>query len=294
MHLWTKLTLLFAFFPVIGVTASEGEHGLPSAAVQVTTIFGIPISNSMIITWIVTLLLILFVRLATRHVSLIPGKLQNFAEAIVEGLYSFSEEILSNKVLRGTFWFFSAIFIFILANNWFSLIPGVGSIGWGETTESGHFSIATPLFRGGNADLNMTCAMSMLFFLVWTIWAFRYNGVKGVAKELFGVKGDGIKGALFVLLAIIFFLVGFLEIISICFRPISLMFRLYGNIFAGEVMMETMMGMGGPLVGILASLPIYFLEVLVGFVQAMVFALLTAVFTSTMCTHEEQEGGVTE
>lgn len=269
--------------------ADEGHH-LPSAAVPVFEFFGITVSNSMIITWVVTLLLILFVRVATRNIELIPGGIQNFLEAIVEGLYEFFGEILGEKVLRGTFWFFSAIFLFILATNWFSLIPGVGSVGWGYETAAGRFLVETPLLRGGNADLNMTAAMSMLFFFFWTVWAFKFNGIKGVAREIFGVKGEGITGLLFVFLAVIFFLVGFLEIISICFRPISLMFRLYGNIYAGEVMLETMMGMG-PVLGTLASLPVYFLETMVGLVQALVFALLTAVFTATMCQHENSHEG---
>lgn len=290
MHRCAILIFLFMLTSVFGAEPVTGEeHGLTSAAVPVFQIFGLTISNSMIITWIVTLLIILFVRMATRGMGLVPGKLQNFLEMIVEGLYEFFKGILGERVVRPTFWFFSAIFLFILSTNWFSLLPGVGSMGWGHTTESGHFMVDIPWLRGGNADLNMTCAMAMLFFLFWTIWAFKFNGAKGVAKELFGVKSDGITGPLLAFLAVIFFLVGFLEIISICFRPISLMFRLYGNIYAGEVMMETMMEMG-PITGILASLPVYFLETLVGFVQAMVFALLTAVFTATMCSTEESEG----
>lgn len=273
------------------VFASEEGHHLPSAAVDVFTIPGLnlPVSNSMIITWIVTLLLTLVVRMVTKSLKLVPSGLQNFAELVIGGIYDFAEGILGSKLCRCTFWFFSAIFIYILATNWFSLIPGVGSMGWGTVNADGKFVIETPLFRGGNADLNMTSAMAILFFIFWTFWAFKFNGCKGVVKELFGVKGNEITGALFYFVSVIFFFVGFLEIISICFRPISLMFRLYGNIYAGEVMMETMMGMG-PIKGIFASLPIYFLETLVGFVQAMVFALLTSVFTLTMCQHEEKEG----
>lgn len=285
--------VILVFFAVLAladgsVYASEEGHHLPSAAVPVFNFFGFTLSNSMIITWVVTLLIILFVRISTRNMQIVPGRMQNFLEAIVEALYEFLEVILSRKVLLKTFWFFSAIFIFILSTNWFSLIPGVGSIGWGSVVD-GRFVIETPLLRGGNADLNMTSAMAILFFFFWTIWAFKFNGIKGIAKEIFGVKGEGITGFLLLFLGVIFFLVGFLEIISICFRPVSLMFRLYGNIYAGEVMLESMMGMG-PILGIFASLPVYFLETLVGLVQALVFALLTAVFTATMCQHENHEG----
>jgi len=285
--------VVLVFFAILAlasgsVYASEEGHHLPSAAVPVFNFFGFTLSNSMIITWVVTLLIILFVRISTRNMQPIPGRMQNFLEAIVEVLYEFLEGILGGKVLLKTFWFFSAIFIFILSTNWFSLVPGVGSIGWGSDM-AGHFVIETPLLRGGNADLNMTSAMAILFFFFWTIWAFKFNGIKGVAKEIFGVKGEGITGVLFLFLTVIFFLVGFLEVISICFRPVSLMFRLYGNIYAGEVMLESMIGMG-PILGIFASLPVYFLETLVGLVQALVFALLTAVFTATMCQHENHDG----
>ncbi|MBO4796570.1 MAG: F0F1 ATP synthase subunit A, partial [Verrucomicrobia bacterium] len=121
------LTSVFGAEPVTGE-----EHGLTSAAVPVFQIFGLTISNSMIITWIVTLLIILFVRMATRGMGLVPGKLQNFLEMIVEGLYEFFKGILGERVVRSTFWFFSAIFLFILSTNWFSLLPGVGSMGWGH------------------------------------------------------------------------------------------------------------------------------------------------------------------
>jgi len=89
----------------------------------------------------------------------------------------------------------------------------------------------------------------------------------------------------------IFFFVGVIEVISIAFRPVSLSFRLYGNIFAGENILEAMMNLGGPWLGWLLPLPFYFLELLVGLVQALVFALLTSVFTALMCTHEDDSHG---
>lgn len=287
MYRYILTTLGFFLFSATALLAEEEGHHLSPAAVEVTKIFGFPITNSMIISWTVTLLLVLFVRIATRNISPVPGKMQNFVEAVIEGLYNFFTSIVGNKVIRSTFWFFSAILIFILSTNWFSLIPGVGSIGWGYESK-GEFVLLIPLLRGGNADLNLPCAMAMIFFLCWIIWAFKFNGTKGIVKELFGFKGGSdIRGFLFYILSIIFICVGFIEVISICFRPISLMFRLFGNIYAGEVMIETLMGDLGPLKAALATLPIYFLETLVGLVQAFVFSLLTAVFTATMCSHEE-------
>lgn len=265
------------------VGASE-EHGLPPNAEEIGRIGSFPIMNSMIVTWAVALGLILFAQLATRKMKLVPTGAQNFLEWMVEGLYSFLGGIIGPELVRRTFWFFATIFIFILFTNWFGLLPGIGTLGWGVRDASG-FHLETPWLRGGNADLNMTLAMAMVFFVCWTIWAIQVNGVTGVLKEFFAPKGDT-TGLLKLLMAIVFFAVGFLEIISILFRPISLSFRLYGNIYAGEDMLEAMMSLVPSLSWIL-PVPFYLMELLVGVVQAMVFMLLTAVFTMLICQHEE-------
>jgi len=245
------------------------------------------ITNSMIVTWIVATALILFAQRATRRIQEVPSGAQNFWEWMVESLYGFLEGIIGSELVKKTFWFFATIFIFILFTNWFGLIPGVGTIGWGEQGPHG-FEITKPLFRGGNADLNMTAAMAAVFMVLWLVWAIQANGVKGFLAELFGAKGDS-TGLLRVLLVIIFFLVGILEVFSISFRPISLSFRLYGNIYAGENMLEAMARLV-PGLGWLLPVPFYFMELLVGLVQALVFMLLTAVFTMLNCVHEEDEG----
>jgi F-type H+-transporting ATPase subunit a len=120
----------------------------------------------------------------------------------------------------------------------------------------------------------------------WTIWALQSNGPIGFLKHLFAPKGDA-TGALKVLMTVVFLAVGFLEILSILFRPISLSFRLYGNIFAGENMLESMARLV-PGFGWLLPVPFYFMELLVGIVQALVFMLLTAVFTMLICQHDEE------
>ena len=201
----------------------------------------------------------------------------------------FLEGIIGPDLAKKTFWFFATIFIFILFTNWFGLIPGVGTIGWGTPDAQGHLHhISRPLFRGVNADLNMTSAMAMIFFVCWTVWALQANGVKGFFAHLFGAKGDT-TGALKALMVVVFFAVGILEVVSIMFRPISLSFRLYGNVYAGENMLESMANIV-PSLGWLIPIPFYFLEVLVGLVQALVFMLLTAVFTLLICQHEEGHG----
>jgi F-type H+-transporting ATPase subunit a len=238
----------------------------------------------MVVTWIVALILIVFAQAATRNMTQVPGGAQNLLEWLVEGLYGLLESIIGKHLTERTFWFFATVFIFILAANWIGLVPGVGTIGWGHHTDHG-FLIEQPLFRGANADLNMTLAMALVFFACWIVWALRETGPAGIAKELFAPKGET-TGLMKVLMVIVFFAAGCLEIISILFRPVSLSFRLYGNIFAGENMLEAMATIV-PALSWLLPIPFYFMELLVGLVQAMVFMLLTAVFTLLICHHEE-------
>ena len=126
--------------------------------------------------------------------------------------------------------------------------------------------------------------MACVFFVLWLIWAIQANGIGGFIMHLFGPKGET-SGFLKVIMIIVFFLVGWLEIVSILFRPVSLSFRLYGNIYAGENMLEAMANLV-PSLSWLIPIPFYFMELLVGIVQALVFMLLTAVFTLLIAQHE--------
>jgi F-type H+-transporting ATPase subunit a len=264
--------------------AGAKEEGLPSSAVDLWRIGPLTITNSMVVTWVVAIGLIIFAQVATRRIRPVPEGAQNFWEWLVESLYQFLEDIIGHDLVLRTFWFFASIFIFILFANWMSLIPGVGTIGWGVHEGNG-FHITQPLLRGANADLNLTFAMAIVFFACWIVWALQSNGPIGFLKHLFAPKGDA-TGPLKLLLMVVFLAVGFLEILSILFRPISLSFRLYGNIFAGENMLESMSRLV-PSLGWLLPVPFYFMELLVGVVQALVFMLLTAVFTMLICQHDE-------
>jgi len=266
--------------------AQTQEHGLSQKAVEIARPLGFPITNSMVVSWLVSLGLIIFARVATRDMKGVPGGAQNLLEWLVGGLYDFLEKIIGPRLLKRTFWFFATVFIFILSANWIGLIPGVGTVGWGHQTPHG-FVVDQPLFRGANADLNLTLAMALVFFACWIVWALQEVGPVGFLKELFAPKGES-AGLLKVLMIIVFFAAGWLEIISILFRPVSLSFRLYGNIFAGENMLETMSRMV-PGLGWLLPIPFYFMELLVGLVQALVFMLLCAVFTLLICQHHESE-----
>ncbi len=258
------------------------EHGLPQKAVEIGRLLGFPITNSMLVSWMAALGLIVFAQLATRKMQQVPTGAQNFLEWLIEKLYGFLEDLLGPHLVKRTFWFFATVFIFILSANWIGLVPGAGTIGWGHATAHG-FKVDQPLFRGANADVNQTLAMALIFFACWIVWAVREIGPLGFVKELFAPKGES-TGLLKIVLAVVFFVVGCLEIVSILFRPVSLSFRLYGNTFAGESMLETMANLV-PGLGWLLPVPFYFLELLVGLVQALVFMLLTAVFTLLICQH---------
>jgi F-type H+-transporting ATPase subunit a len=270
------------------------HHGLPSAAVPVFHIGAFPVTNSMLVTWIVAVGIIASARMAMRKMQAVPDGAQNFWEWLVEALIEFLEGIIGRDLAKKTFWFFITIFIFILFTNWFGLLPGVGTIGRGVETAHG-FQVTTPFFRGGNADLNMTAAMAAIFMVLWFVWSLQAAGVKGFFLHIFGPKGEN-TGFIKYMMIVVFFAVGFLEVISIAFRPVSLSFRLYGNIFAGENLLEALANTiqhpawARAVFSALLPVPFYFLELLVGLVQAFVFMLLTTVFTALMCTHEEEPG----
>ena len=280
---------------VIGESEHEagGHSGLPVAAPEVPflKIGPLGVTNSMVLTWVVALLIIIFARYATSRMKQIPDGAQNFWEWMVESLRDFLESIIGEHLARRTFWFFASVFIFILFTNWFGLIPGIGTIGWGVPNEQGGLThISQPLLRGVSADLNMTMAMSLIFFACWIYWAVSSNGFGGFIIHLFGNPArKEMTGLLKLAMGLIFVVVGLLEVVSILFRPVSLSFRLYGNIFAGENLLEAMASIFPPLAAII-PIPFYFMEVLVAFVQALVFMLLTAVFTVLICSHDEGPG----
>lgn len=268
-----------------GSSPATESHGLSPKAVEIGRPLGFPVTNSMLVSWAVALGLIAFAQRATKKMDQVPTGAQNFLEWLIEGLQKFLAGIIGPHLTERTFWFFATIFLFVLSANWIGLIPGVGTIGWGSPTDHG-FVVTHPLLRGANADVNMTLAMALTFFACWIIWALQEVGLKGFLRELFAPKGET-EGALRILLVVVFFAAGCLEVVSILFRPISLSFRLYGNIFAGENLLEAMSRLV-PGFGWLVPIPFYFLELIMGLVQALVFMLLTAVFTMLICQHESE------
>jgi len=258
------------------------------------------LTNSIFVSIFISIFVIWLCRSATRKMSIVPSPLQNAFELVVEGLYDMLEEIVGRHMIARTFSFLATLFIFILASNWFGLLPGVGSVGWSHEKPGPFLSVPhveIPLLRPTTADLNMTLAMALVFMVLWLYWSLSEVGLKNFLLHLFGVKG-GLKGFMAFALAPIFFFVGLIEVVSILFRPVSLSLRLFGNVFAGENLLSSMITLGSELglptwVAAIASItipiPFYFLEILVGVLQALVFMLLCAVYIQLATSHDEEE-----
>jgi F-type H+-transporting ATPase subunit a len=255
------------------------------------------LSNSMLVAAIVVLVVLWWARKATKRMEIIPGATQNSFEAVVEFLYDMMEGVVGKHMVVRSFSLLATLFIFILFANWFSLIPGVGSIGWGHEVPGHGFEVQVPLLRPTTADLNMTLGMALVAFCLWMYWTVSEVGVWGFLVHTFGPKG-GLKGLMKLIFAVIFFFVGIIEVVSILVRPVSLSLRLFGNVFAGETLLASMITLGETLglplwvtyvMSLIVPIPFYFLELLVGLLQALVFTLLVAVYIQLSTTHDEEE-----
>jgi F-type H+-transporting ATPase subunit a len=278
------IPLLFISVPVCA--AADGVH---LKADSFYNFMGLPLTNSMITSWVVSAFIIVFIRILVGTPQLIPSKGQIIIETIVSGLRNILEPIVGKRVFFPSFWLLSGLFIFIIIQNWSGLLPGVGTIGYGSEVDN-HFSISKPLIRPGNADINMTLALALVSNLLWVYFIVKYAGIKAIIIDWFGNKADKkeIHLLMYASLSIIFILVGFIEILSIVFRPVSLTFRLFGNVFGGESLLHSMFYLV-PQINWILPVPFYFMEVLIGLVQALVFMLLVAVYIGLICNHEEGE-----
>jgi F-type H+-transporting ATPase subunit a len=272
-------TFLFLSGTVTSLQAADGA--VSPSPYNLTEIFGLPLTNSIVTTWVISIVFILFIRWAVGKPKLIPGKGQAVVESLIDGLRGLLLPIVGKKAFPMTFPLLIGLFIYILIHNWSGLIPGVGVFGFYDA--HGHLKY---WMRPANADLNSTFGMALVAMIAWLVISLKVAGPKFFIWELFGNKADKKETPAFIymLLAPIFLMVGVIEVISIAFRPVSLSFRLFGNVFGGENLLTSMTGMAPYIVPI----PFYFYEVLVGVVQALIFTLLVAIYIGLITNHDEE------
>jgi F-type H+-transporting ATPase subunit a len=281
---------------------AAAEHGAAAPLVSMSAptlfhLFGLnwlPVTNSMVCTWIVAGLILVIVRVTTLRLTEVPGRGQNVMEALIEGWQDLMGNVLEPKVVKWVFPFAMTFFIFIVISNLMDLVPGVGSIGFVHEKTGAFLSVPhveTPFFRPPTSDANLTVAMAGIFFVMGLFWAVRSNGFWGLIKHTFGVQVETNKYA-YVPLMLLFIFIGVMESFSILFiRPVALALRLYGNIFGGETMLTMAMSQKSVFLAILLALPGYFFETVVCLLQAFVFAMLSVAFVGTMCpAHDEEHG----
>ena len=246
------------------------------------------VTNSLLNSWMATLVLVVFFMILTKKIKKVPRGIQNIFEIILEEGLKLADSITGSRKRSEKFLPISlALFLFILVNNWLGLLPGLGTIGFIEA--EGAYKVFVPLFRGGTADLNTTLALA-LFAVVAShimgtltvgIWN-HFNKFVNV-KSFLAIPGKIRKDVTVVLVNPIKAFVGVVEIIGEAAKVASLSFRLFGNIFAGEVLLASMLA----LFAYVLPLPFIFLEIIVGLIQALIFAMLTLVFMTITTSHEE-------
>ncbi len=290
------------------------------AAEELTKVGPVKLTNTMVTSWFVVVFIIVFFFLATRRWGLVPSGLQNFVEAALEAFYNLVVNVAGEKNGRRFFPVVATIFLYVVISNWLSLTPIFNSIGFHspeeehgfvmEQTEIGPIDLTfvpfsslsslsadsideddpnakelaekakddgkfvgelIPLFRGSNTDLNTPLALAIASAIAVEFWGISSLGLFTYGKKFFDFRGP------------INFFVGILELVSEMVRLVSFTFRLFGNMFAGEVVIL----MFTFLTPIVLTLPFYGLEIFVGLIQGFIFSMLTLVFGVMAVSHGE-------
>ena len=240
----------------------------------IVDIGGFPITNTFISTILVDIVICVLLFVLSRKIALVPYGLQSVFEPAIEYFYDLTEQIAGSKVTKIFPWF-ASFFFFIFFTNIIGLLPGFGSIGFWETVrEKGHATRELiPLFRAATSDFNVTLALGAISVVATHAISLSYNGLFGYLKKFLSLNP-------------IYLFIGLLEFLLEGIKIFSLSFRLFGNIYAGEVVLATV----GGLAAFLAPIPFLMLESIVAIVQALVFSMLTMVFMSLLAT-TSHEGG---
>lgn len=219
------------------------------------------VTNTLLVSWLAVALLIVFALVLNRRLTVVPRGMQNVSEVVLDYFLKLTDMITHDRKQSDKFFpWVMTIFIFVLVSNYLGLLPGFGSIGFNATEHGEHVFI--PLFRTVNSDINMTLALAIVSVVATNFIAILLIGFGKAIKRFINLKNP------------IFTFVGLVEFISEIAKFISFSFRLFGNVFAGEVLLVVITS----LVPYVAPLPFYFLELFVGLIQALVFAMLTLVF----------------
>ncbi|MHB1005231.1 MAG: F0F1 ATP synthase subunit A [Chloroflexota bacterium] len=250
---------------IVAMLAMSAVFRQPLAHIQLPgeplfTVGGIIVTNTMLTAYLVSIVLLLFAFFATRNLKLVPSGAQNLLEVAIETLLNLVEGVSGRTMGRKFFPLVATIFLFILTANYMGLLPGFGTIGIWEAERDE--TVFVPLFRSASTDLNVTVALALIAIAMVQFFGIRTVGFGTYTSRFINFKSP------------LDFFMGILEIISELSRVISLSFRLFGNVFAGEVLLAVI----GFLVPFVAVLPFYGLELFVGAVQAFIFALLTLIF----------------
>jgi F-type H+-transporting ATPase subunit a len=271
-----RITKLLSFASVLVFATVANASVAPAASKLVDFGNGWAITNSMATGWVISAVLIAMILFAVRSPRLVPTKSQAVFESLLEALRDLFEPIVGKKAFPAAFPLLVTFFVFILIHNWMGLLPGVGTIGTGHDVD-GKFHLTNPWIRPFTADFNSTIALALVSFGAYLIIIFKYAGPKLILWDLFGNKAEKSEtpGWLYPVLSLVFLIVGFIEVFSIFIRPFTLSVRLFGNVFGGENLLH---GTG--------FFPVfYFMELLVGLIQAIVFTLLTSVYIGLICNH---------
>lgn len=274
-----KTFLLSSLMLLLPVASASAE--VSPAADELLNVFGLPITNSMLTSWVVSILLIIGIRMLVGRPKMVPNR----GQAVVESMLTFVRDttlpIVGKKAFRLALPVILGLFFYILIQNWSGLIPGVGSVGTGHVGTDGQFHITHPWIRPANADWNGTMALAGVTMIAWLFIVLKSDGPAVLIKDLFGNKADKKEVGNFMWMALwpIFLIVGVIEVVSILIRPLTLSVRLFGNIYGGESLLHQ--------TGFI--FPFYFLELIVGFVQPLVFILLFSVYVGLICNHGDGE-----
>jgi F-type H+-transporting ATPase subunit a len=270
----------------LGLTPAEGETGeahAPAAEGEAEEAHSTPlgitefaITNTLLSAWFASIFMILFFGLGAGKKSLVPGRFQSVIESMFEGILSFSSGVLGPEMARKAFPIVATIFFFVLFNAWLALLPFYQFVGFIDPDTG---EIKAHLMRSAGTDLNMPLALALISFAFVEYWGLKAHGF-GYLRKFFAL-GSIFRRGFFQGLIDIF--VGFLEFISELIRIVSFTFRLFGNMTAGEILVVMITF----LVPLVLTNFVYGLELLVGLIQAVIFAGLTLVFLSVAVRHEE-------